>query len=64
MECKSLVLPPLTWTQFHALILNKYVPRTLRNSKQYEFMALEQGGIKWLLIRPSSMFCLDLLLNW
>ena len=34
---------PLTWTQFNALFLDKYVPRTLRDqAKKDEFMALEQ----------------------
>jgi len=45
MECRSSTLPPLTWTQFHALFLEKYVPRTLRDRKKDEFMALEQGGM-------------------
>ena len=43
MECKSSVLPPLSWTKFHAIFLEKYVPRTLRDSKKDEFMSLEQG---------------------
>ncbi|KAH0658132.1 hypothetical protein KY289_026880 [Solanum tuberosum] len=42
---QSSTLPPLTWTQFHALFLEKYVPRTLRDRKKDEFMALEQGGM-------------------
>jgi len=41
MDCKSSTLPPLTWTQFHALFLEKYVPRTLRDCKKDDFMALE-----------------------
>ncbi|WMV33211.1 hypothetical protein MTR67_026596 [Solanum verrucosum] len=41
---RSSVLPPLTWTQFHALCFEKYVPRTLRDRKKDEFMALQQGG--------------------
>ncbi|WMV32385.1 hypothetical protein MTR67_025770 [Solanum verrucosum] len=45
MECRSSTLPPLTWTQFHTLFLEKYVPRTLRDRKKDEFMALEQGGM-------------------
>lgn len=45
MECRSSTLPPLTWTQFHSLFLEKYVPRTLRDRKKDEFMALEQGGM-------------------
>ncbi|KAH0728169.1 hypothetical protein KY284_004034 [Solanum tuberosum] len=45
VECRSLVLPSLTWTQFHALFLEKYVSRTLRDRKKDEFMALEQGGM-------------------
>uniref|UniRef100_M1DQW3 'chromo' domain containing protein n=1 Tax=Solanum tuberosum TaxID=4113 RepID=M1DQW3_SOLTU len=42
---KSSVFPPLTWTQFHALFLEKYVPQTLRDHKKDESMVLEQGGI-------------------
>ncbi|XP_055803491.1 uncharacterized protein LOC129872558 [Solanum dulcamara] len=45
VECCSLVLPPLTWAQLYALILEKYVPRTLRERKKDEFMALEQGEL-------------------
>ena len=45
MECITSILPPLTWTQFHALFLKKYVSRTLRDRKKDEFMALEQGGM-------------------
>ena len=45
MECKSSTLPPLTWTQFHALFLEKYVPRTSRDHKKDEFMSLKQGGM-------------------
>ena len=44
VECRSSALPPLTWTQFHALFLNKYVHRTLTDRKKDEFMSLEQGG--------------------
>uniref|UniRef100_M1DQX7 Uncharacterized protein n=1 Tax=Solanum tuberosum TaxID=4113 RepID=M1DQX7_SOLTU len=35
MECRSSVLPPLTWTQFHDLFLEKYVPRTLRDRRSF-----------------------------
>ncbi|WMV59253.1 hypothetical protein MTR67_052638 [Solanum verrucosum] len=42
---RSLNLPLLSWTQFHALFLEKYVPQTLRDCKKDEFMDLEQGGI-------------------
>ena len=34
MECRSSTLPLLTWTQFHALFLEKYVRRTLRDRKK------------------------------
>ncbi|XP_049374096.1 uncharacterized protein LOC125839168 [Solanum verrucosum] len=44
VECRSSALPSLTWTQFHALFLEKYMPRTLRDRKKDEFMSLEQGG--------------------
>lgn len=40
--CRSSTLLPLTWTQFHALFLVKYVPRTLRDYKKNQFMPLEQ----------------------
>lgn len=36
-------LPPLTQTRFHALFLEKYVPRTLRDHKKDKFMNLEHG---------------------
>ncbi|WMV09188.1 hypothetical protein MTR67_002573 [Solanum verrucosum] len=42
---KSSVLPPPTWTQFLALFLEKYVPRTLRYRKKDEFMALEEDAM-------------------
>lgn len=45
MECRSSTLPPLTLTQFHALFLEKYVPRALRDHKKDEFIALEQGNM-------------------
>ena len=32
-------------TQFHALFLEKCVPRTLRDDKKDEFMAIEQGSM-------------------
>lgn len=35
------ILPPLTWAQFDTLFLEKYMPRTLRDHKKDEFMALE-----------------------
>ena len=45
MKFKSSSFSPLTWTYFHALFLEKYVAKTLRNRKKDEFMALEQGGM-------------------
>jgi len=45
VQCRSSILPSLTGTQFHALFLEKYVPRTLRDCKKDEFMAFEQGGL-------------------
>lgn len=45
MECISSTLPSLTWTLFHALFLEKYVRRTLRDCKKDEFFALEQGSM-------------------
>lgn len=37
--------PQLTWTQFHALFLEKRVPQTLRDQKKDEFMAFEKGDM-------------------
>lgn len=45
MECISLVLSPFIWTQFHALFMEKFLPRTLTDRKKYEFIALEQDGM-------------------
>ena len=45
MECRSSILPLLTWTQFHVLFLEEYVPRTLTDRKKDEFMALEQSSV-------------------
>ena len=45
MECRSSILPLLTWTQFHVLFLEEYVPRTLRDRKKDEFMELEQSSV-------------------
>ena len=45
VECRTSRLPPLTWTQFHALFLEKYVPSTLRYRNKNEFMALEKGSM-------------------
>lgn len=45
MKCRSSSLPPLTWNQFHALFLEKYMPQTFRDRKKNEFMDLEQGGM-------------------
>lgn len=35
----------LTWTQFRALFLQKYMPRTLRDRKKDEFIDLDQGDM-------------------
>lgn len=45
MECKASTLTPITWTQLHALFLEKYEPRILRYRKNDDFMALEQGSM-------------------
>ena len=42
MEYRCSTLPPLTCIHFHALLLDKYVPRTLRDRKKDKFMALER----------------------
>lgn len=43
MECKLSTLRPLTWTQYHALSMENYFPRTLRERKKDELRTLEQG---------------------
>lgn len=56
MECHSLALPPLTWTQLHTLFLEKHICRTLRDLEKYvcctlrdqtkdKFLSLEQGSM-------------------
>ena len=45
MEYISSVLPPLTWTKFHGMVLENYVLKTLRDPKKDDFMSLEQGGM-------------------
>ena len=44
MNFRYSTLPPPTWTQFHSLLLEKYMPRTVRDHKKDNFMALEQCG--------------------
>ncbi|XP_060180954.1 uncharacterized protein LOC132610647 [Lycium barbarum] len=44
MECRPIGSPPLTWTQFYQVFLEKYVPRTLRDNMKDEFSTLEQRG--------------------
>ncbi|XP_059284771.1 uncharacterized protein LOC132038063 [Lycium ferocissimum] len=44
MECRPVGSPPLTWTQFYQVFLEKYVPRTLRDNRKDEFSTLEQRG--------------------
>lgn len=43
VRCRSLVLAPFTWELFHALFLEKYVPRTLQHYKKDDCLELEQG---------------------
>lgn len=43
MECKYSVLPPLTLTKFHAMFIEIYVSRTLRDRMKDDFLLLEQG---------------------
>lgn len=64
MECRSSTLPPLTWTLFHALFLEKYVPRTLRDRNKDEFRALEQGGMTVASYEPKFHVYLDMLHSW
>ena len=63
MECKSYILTPLTCSQFEALFLDKYVPRTLRDGKKDKFMALDKSGMTLVAHEAKFMLCLEILLN-
>lgn len=43
VECRSLILPPLTWEKFYYFFLEKCAPQTLCYHKKDEFLALVQG---------------------
>lgn len=45
MKCRSSTLPPLNFTQYHALFQEKYIPGTLRDRKKNEYMELEKSGM-------------------
>lgn len=45
VECWSLTVLSLTWEQFYALFLEKYVPRSLDDHKKDVCLALEQRDI-------------------
>ncbi|XP_059284831.1 uncharacterized protein LOC132038125 [Lycium ferocissimum] len=44
IECRATNLPPLTWTQFYQIFLEKYVPHTFRDRRSNEFSNIEQGN--------------------
>ena len=43
VECQPAQSPPMTWASFSSLFMEKYIPRTLRDSRRDEFLSLEQG---------------------
>ena len=43
IECQPTEAPPMTWASFSNLLMEKYIPRTLRDRKRDEFLSLEQG---------------------
>ena len=43
VECQPSQEPPMTWASFSSLFMEKYIPRTLRDRRRYEFLSLEQG---------------------
>ena len=43
VECQPAQAPPMTWASFSSLIMEKYIPRTLRDRRRDEFLSLEQG---------------------
>ncbi|XP_059301832.1 uncharacterized protein LOC132053744 [Lycium ferocissimum] len=45
VECRSAGLPPLTWTQFYSVFLEKYVPCTLKDRRRDEFSNIDQGNL-------------------
>lgn len=43
VECRPAKAPPMTWTAFSSLFMEKYIPRTLRDRRRDEFLNIEQG---------------------
>ena len=43
VECQPAQAPPMTWTSFSSLFMEKYIPQTLRDRKRDDFLSLEQG---------------------
>ncbi|XP_049386266.1 uncharacterized protein LOC125850460 [Solanum stenotomum] len=43
VECRPAKAPPMTWTTFSSLFMEKYIPRTLRDRRRDEFLNIEQG---------------------
>ena len=43
VECQPIEAPPMSWASFSSFIMEKYIPRTLRDRKRDEFLSLEQG---------------------
>lgn len=60
MECKYSVIPQLTLSQYHALFLDKSVPRTLIDRKKISFWIWSKVVCLWLLMRPSTILYLDM----
>ncbi|XP_049351058.1 uncharacterized protein LOC125815564 [Solanum verrucosum] len=42
VECRPAKAPPMTWTAFSSLFMEKYIPRTLRDRRRDEFLNIEQ----------------------
>ena len=41
VECQPAQAPRMTWASFSSLLMEKYIPRTLRDRRRDEFMSLE-----------------------
>lgn len=64
IECRSLIITPLTWEKIHDLFLEKYVSWALRYHKTDEFFALKQGDMQLRPMRLSFLFYLIMLLRF
>ena len=43
VECQPTQAPTMTWASFSSLLMEKYLPQTLRDRRRDEFLSLEQG---------------------